>query len=364
MLNTASRLLIVAICLGLSASIASGAPQIGDKAPAVKIAKWMTNTPPAVPGGKDSDKHVYLVEFWATRCGPCKRSIPHLAELHNRYLKDGLIVIGVTNEGPAEVEKFFKNNAKNKTMQMPYFVGCDDNMATSNAWTKDLEGIPHAFVVDKTGTVLWQGNPLGDTPAMDAAIERTLSGKYGVQHAKEAEGVSKKYRELIEQLQQSYASGDKDAQFKILDQMNILRPNEIQPYLVRRHLLVENQQRDKIGPWDIRMESAAQDSAIRLMEIVGFMLSQEPENRNAELLHRCAVRACSLTKDADEDALSMLASAQCELGMIDAAIATQKKALALTTGDDAERCKRVLAYYETAKKIATSPGAAAAAASR
>jgi thiol-disulfide isomerase/thioredoxin len=357
-------LVIVTMFAALSESIASAAPQIGDKAPAVKIAKWMTNKPPAVPGDKDAGKHVYLVEFWATWCGPCKRSIPHLAELHAKHLKEGLIVIGVTNEEPSEVEKFFKKNAGNKTLQMPYFVGCDNDMATSNAWTKDLEGIPHAFLVDKTGTVLWQGNPLADTSGMDDAIRRTLAGQYDVKTAKDSAEAAKKYGELMQQLQQSYASGDKEGQFKLLDRMNMARPNDVQPYLIRRHLLVENNMRDKIPAWDIRMESAVQDSATGLMEVVGFQLSQEPENRNAELLHRCAVRACALSKESDGDALSMLARVQCELGMIDAAIATEKKALALASGDEAENRKRVLAYYEAAKKIATAPQAADATSSR
>src|SRR5262249_17044980 len=50
---------------------------IGSPAPALKIAKWFKGTP--VDTFKEGQ--VYVVEFWATWCGPCKTSIPHITEL-------------------------------------------------------------------------------------------------------------------------------------------------------------------------------------------------------------------------------------------------------------------------------------------
>ena len=35
-----------------------------------------------------------LVDWWATWCGPCRASIPHLNEIHAKYKEKGLIVIG------------------------------------------------------------------------------------------------------------------------------------------------------------------------------------------------------------------------------------------------------------------------------
>lgn len=45
--------------------------------------------------------HALLIDFWATWCGPCVRSLPHLGELRKRWMKKGLDVIGISTEEPA-----------------------------------------------------------------------------------------------------------------------------------------------------------------------------------------------------------------------------------------------------------------------
>src|SRR5437764_4651078 len=64
--------------------------KVGDPAPKLQMGKWIQGEPVTEfkPG------KAYLVEFWATWCGPCRVSIPHLNELHNKYKDQGLVVIG------------------------------------------------------------------------------------------------------------------------------------------------------------------------------------------------------------------------------------------------------------------------------
>ncbi|MBO0859194.1 MAG: redoxin domain-containing protein [Chloracidobacterium sp.] len=58
-----------------------------------------------------------LIDFWATWCGPCRMVIPHMVEMHRRYGKDGLIVIGMDLEDPGTqgqaVRNFVKRNGMN-----------------------------------------------------------------------------------------------------------------------------------------------------------------------------------------------------------------------------------------------------------
>src|SRR5713101_3891226 len=75
-----------------AALVLAGEPtlKVGDPAPKLQNGKWIQGEPvTAFKEGK-----AYLVEFWATWCPPCRASIPHLNEIHNKYKDQGLVIIG------------------------------------------------------------------------------------------------------------------------------------------------------------------------------------------------------------------------------------------------------------------------------
>ena len=78
--------------------------EIGDPAPALNVAEWIKGPPAVLAEGKG--KTVYVIEFWATWCGPCRMSIPHLTELQAKYKGKGVVIIGVSNEQPAKIKDF------------------------------------------------------------------------------------------------------------------------------------------------------------------------------------------------------------------------------------------------------------------
>src|SRR5262245_35647835 len=53
---------------------------VGDAAPGLDIEKWVKGNETTLATG-----NVYVVEFWATWCVPCKKSIPHLSELQREF---------------------------------------------------------------------------------------------------------------------------------------------------------------------------------------------------------------------------------------------------------------------------------------
>src|SRR3984893_12883299 len=93
-----------------------------------------------------------LVEFWATWCPPCRKSIPHLNEIYAKYKAQGLQVIGITDENEAIVEKF------QKQIPMDYDVAINTPQTVSHQF--GIQAIPTAFLVDKSGKIVWTGHPM------------------------------------------------------------------------------------------------------------------------------------------------------------------------------------------------------------
>ena len=345
-MKTSTCLLPLAFLLTLPQTL-TASPKVGEKAPAVSVAKWITEKPPALPGKKGADQHVFIVEFWATWCPPCLRSIPHLATLQKKHRKAGLLVLGISNEEPDTIQGFIKSK-----MKMPYFVGNDDDMKTTSAWTNDIQTIPYAFIVNKSGIVVWSGNPL-DKDVMDKVIDQVLAGKYNLKAAKNAAATELKFKALLAELNAARTTHNEKEIFKILDRMIALQPHKLHPYLIKRESLREFNREAEIAPLEAKIEDTFKDDAESLRWIVQVEQNKDLSQRNPGLMLRCALRANKLAQGRDPDTLAALAYIQCELGMVDAAIQSQSQAVALGAEDMLPHYKKTLAYFKEVKALRT-----------
>jgi thiol-disulfide isomerase/thioredoxin len=153
------------------------AAELGDPAPALQVAEWVKGQPADLAAGKG--KTVFVVEFWATWCPPCRQSIPHLTELQRKFKDKGVVFVGITDEQATVVKEF----AGKMGEKMDYAVAVDREHKTAAAYLEafGVGGIPHAFIVDKEGRIVWQGHPMAD---LELALTQLLDGKYDLASAK------------------------------------------------------------------------------------------------------------------------------------------------------------------------------------
>jgi len=151
---------------------------VGDAAPALtKVTVWLNGTPVQA---FDKDK-VYVLEFWATWCGPCIAAMPHLTELAKENAGKGLIVVGMTNKddngnNKESVTKFVE---KNKGEKLGYAVAFSEGEENYNAYMEAAgqNGIPCSFVVGKDGKIAYIGHPMNLDEVLPKVLDGTWKGK-------------------------------------------------------------------------------------------------------------------------------------------------------------------------------------------
>jgi thiol-disulfide isomerase/thioredoxin len=141
------------------AQAAQAAALVGKAAPEVSAQDWLNSPPLALQALRGK---IVVVEFWATWCPPCRKSIPHLIELYKKFGGQGVVIMGLTDEPKAKVEPFAKE------MGMIYPVGC----GSKSGGAYGVTGIPHAAIVDTAGNVVWEGHPM--QPDFESTLEAQI----------------------------------------------------------------------------------------------------------------------------------------------------------------------------------------------
>jgi thiol-disulfide isomerase/thioredoxin len=153
---------------------------VGDPAPALRVAGWVKGEP--IAGFEQGT--AYVVEFWATWCGPCRKAIPHVSDLQKKHADKKLRIVGVSvwEQDPGLVEPFVEKMGD----QMGYTVAKDqaageDKGEMARTWmaASGQQGIPASFIVDRSGRIAWIGHPM----EIDEPLAKVLDGSWDLDKA-------------------------------------------------------------------------------------------------------------------------------------------------------------------------------------
>lgn len=363
---------------------------IGSEAPQLDIEHWLSDGGGKLKPVTEFQKgKVYVVEFWATWCGPCVASMPHIAELQKKMLDKGVQVVSVSDEDLETVQEFLERNVPAgiaRSIQKPqasaeskegdqasdsesvtespkmtfgeltsaYSLATDPDQSVYKDYMEASgeNGIPTAFIVGKQGIIEWIGHPM----ELDDPLSQVVEDRWDRQAYIKLRAQQRELEEAVMQVYTKVQEGDVEAGLKMLeDLIQKSQGTEVQMGLqaLRLDLLVQ------VDPEKAAVELKAAASKIadpNVLNGLAWSIVEQDNEGGTEVPDELLAAAVQVAEKAVElapedgavlDTLSHLVYMQ---GHIDRAIELQTKAVQLAP--DMEEIKEFLEALKKEKAAA------------
>jgi len=325
-------------------SAASGKLSVGDKAPAIEVEKFLKGTPVT---GYEKGK-TYVVEFWATWCGPCVQSMPHISHVQKEFKDKGLTIIGVNvwedDKYNAETLKNVETFVAEMGDKMAYTVAYDGaakKMDEGFMKAAGRRGIPSCFVVDGESKVAWVGHPMW----LDTVLPDVISGKYEANALTEKVKAGEKAQKAVFEKMQSDPAAAITAWEAF--EKDYPGPGKIMES-IKYTLYMQAEQFDKLFAFMGKQadEAITSKDTMKLNEIAWMLVDPESqiEKPDLALALKAAEKANEFSKSEDPAILDTLARVYWVKG--DKAKAAEMQAKAVELANKTEKYKPMAAELE------------------
>jgi len=243
----------------------------GSVAPKLDVKQWFKGTPTS----RFEKERTYIVELWATWCGPCIENMPHLSKIAKA--NPDVTVLGISileRSDGTNIQKFVDQMGD----KMSYNVGWSgDQEGMSKTWLKAAaqNGIPASFIV-KDGVIQWIGHPadleepLAQIKAgtFDLATHRAEFIK--IAQRNESEAATERESQEIERL---FSTGKRKEAHRRLDALARAHPDRADTVANTKFFWLA---RENPKAWRVQAEAlATSNNRDQLRRLLSFAIRQQ-----------------------------------------------------------------------------------------
>lgn len=320
---------------------------IGSKAPALDVEHWVQNgNGKFKPVTKFESGKVYVVEFWATWCGPCIASMPHLAETQKEYAEKGVQLISISDEDLETVETFLKREIAGgeqskdepktyRDLTSAYCLTTDPDGSSQKDYMEAAKqnGIPTAFIVGKKGEIEWIGHPMEMDEPLKSVVEDKWDRAAYIAEFKAAQEAQIQMQKLFGLLN----GGKMDEALKMLDELiekTGKGQNKTQFQMIKLQVMLQQEdKKEEVAAFAKTVLDSAAEDPMMINQLCWAFVEMTEAGRldNTELLKNALTATAAAAEKAEAESkgaiLDTLAHLYHLTGDLDKAIETQKKAV-------------------------------------
>lgn len=375
-----SAAVLLALLIALSFSIGSRnvsaevTLSIGDRAPSLDIEHYIHKDNGFGKVSDFEEGKVYVVEFWATWCGPCIQSMPHLVELQNKYRGEGVQIVSISDEDLETVQELMGQDypGEEKTfaeVTNAYTLTVDPDGSSTEDYMRAAgrNGIPASFLVGKTGLVEWIGHPM----ELDEPLSDVIADRWDREAYKEQMKRQEQFQVAMQKVNQLAGSGKFEDALKVVEKVleDMEGADDPRSNLIREQLtafqynlrLDSGDQSEEVIAFFRKQLAIAKKDSRELTQFSYMLMSSMQQGTDPGPLAGEAIDALKeAVGTADEEVTPimyvLIAQMSASMSDFEAAIANQKKAVETSTGRQKERMEQLLEQFEqmAEKKAADS----------